>query len=339
MSALVTFHGAQRVAAFLLSLEPAAASALLKTLAGDVVAPVAEAMIDLDPRLTRAGVVDELVTELARALDEPRPILAGAAKEIETLLARAFGRKASSYVKRVRASRVASRPFLVLEEHAPAAVAQALRHESAAVCALVLAHLDPARAARVLRHFREEDALAIVNALVVLEPPSPGLVRTVADELARRLTELPAPAPAADPLERIRSVAEILNRSAPAMERKALENLARTDERAADELREQLFSWEDLAQLGRRAMARVLGLVDTRTLALALKGSSAAVEKGVLASLSTRVRAIVLEERELTGAVPADEVRDARAEILRQVRVLIDAGELRPGRGGEPLVS
>jgi flagellar motor switch protein FliG len=339
MTALTPTRGAQRVAAFLLSLEPAAAAAVLKTLASDVVAPVAQAMIDLDPRLARAGVADDLALALARALDEPQPVRPVAALEVETLLGQAFGRRASRYVKRVRAARAANRPFLALETQPPAAVVEALRHESLAVKALVLAHLDAERAARILRHVPEDEALALVSALVTLEAPSPGLVRTVAAELARRLEGLAPPSPAADPLERIRSVAEILNRSAPGLDRKALELLARTDERAAEELREQLFAWDDLATLGRRAMSRLLGQVDTRTLALALKGCSASVERSVFAALSTRVRAIVREERELAGAVPADDVRSARSEVLREARALIEAGEFRPRRGGEPLVS
>jgi flagellar motor switch protein FliG len=339
VSTLGAFSGAQRVAAFLLSLEPARAAELLKTLTSDVVAPVARAMIDLDQRLTRPGVAEELAADLERALEEPPPVRPGAAKEVEELLTRAFGRKASTYVKRVRASRAAGRPFLALEEHPPEALARVLGRESAAVRALVLAQLEPARAANVLRRFPEEAALACLRALATLEAPSPELARTVAEELTRRLSEQAPPLPTADPHARIRSVAEILHHSAPAMEKKTLEALAASDARAADELRERLFSWEDLARLGRRSMGRVLTLVDTRTLAVALKGSSAAVEAAVMASLSTRVRAIVRDEREFAGAVTAEEVRSARAEILGQVRVLIDAGELRPRRGGEALVT
>jgi flagellar motor switch protein FliG len=48
---------------------------------------------------------------------------------------------------------------------------------------------------------------------------------------------------------------------------------------------------------------------------------------------------MVIEERELAGALPMSEVLQAREEIMRGVRALIDAGEFKPQKGGDALVS
>ena len=60
MSDLDDVAGIQRVAAFLLSLDSKKASEVMSSMAPEVVSRVAEAMLDLDPRLTETGVVDEL---------------------------------------------------------------------------------------------------------------------------------------------------------------------------------------------------------------------------------------------------------------------------------------
>ena len=86
-------------------------------------------------------------------------------------------------------------------------------------------------------------------------------------------------------------------------------------------------------------MQKVLASVETRTLSLALKGSSEAVEQNVMANLSSRVRDMVDDERELLGAVPLSEVVSARNEIMVVVRGLMDQGEFNPARAGEELVS
>jgi flagellar motor switch protein FliG len=85
-------------------------------------------------------------------------------------------------------------------------------------------------------------------------------------------------------------------------------------------------------------MTKILGTVDTKTLSVALKGCSRAVEQNILGNLSSRVRDMVAEERELAGPLPLADVKIAREEVLKSIRALIEAGEFRPNRGGDELV-
>jgi flagellar motor switch protein FliG len=339
MPDLSAIQGPQKVAAFLLALEPAVASSILKGMPTELAVRVAEAMMDLDPRLTQPGVREELVRALALDLNRPRALHACDAERLKRLLGEAFGRQSDELLRQIHERRLASRPFLELEARTPLELAEVLREESPAVAALVLAHLDPTQSAQVLKHFAEETALDIVRRMVRLEVPRAELLRNVATDLARRLEAAPVRPAGADPAQRMRSVARVLNSSPPEMEKKVIEALAQSDEGTANELREHLFSWEDLGALNRRAITKVLGTVDTKTLSVALKGCSPAVEKAILTNLSSRAREVVLEERELAGPLPIADVRAARAEILKNVRGLIEAGEFRPTRGGEELVS
>ena len=172
MKELASVHGTQRVAAFLLSLEPAVATAILKGMTPDAVAKVARAMIDLDPRLSQAGVVDELFREVARALHGQRAVAACDTDHLKKLLGEAFGKQGDELLKGILERRNADRPFLELERHPPASVARVLQGESAAVGALVLAHLEPARSAAILKFFESDAALEIVKRMVTLEPPN-----------------------------------------------------------------------------------------------------------------------------------------------------------------------
>lgn len=337
MSELSEVSGYQRVAAFLLSLEPAMASSILKSMSPDVVTRVSQAMIDLDPKLSKEGVVDDLVRDLARSLHGPRSVRACDSGHLKRLLGDAFGKQADALLEQIQEKRLSNRPFLEVERHGPAAIAQVLRQESAPVVALVLAHLDAGKTAQILKQLDQTVALDVVRRMVSLEPPGPALVRTVAASLAERLASAPA-AGSADPARRLQSVAQILNNSAPEMEKKVIEALAETDEETANELREYMFTWEDIGDLNRRAMTKILGTVDTKTLSVALKGCSQAVEQNVLSNLSSRVRDMVIEERELAGPMSMADVKSARDEILKNIRALIEAGEFRPNRGGEQLV-
>ncbi len=339
MSELSSVRGVQRVAAFLLALEPAVATSILKSMGADAAKKVARAMIDLDPRLAKDGVVDELFRQLARALHRPRGVAACDAGELRKLLGDAFGKQGDELYQGVVERRAADRPFLELERFASVDVARVLREESPAVAALVLSNLEPARAAAVLKLLDDEPALDVVRRMVTLEPPNPTIVRAIAADILQRLASAPPPAAGADPAERLKSVAELLNNSAPEMEKKVIESLSADDADMANELREKLFTWEDIGGLNRRAMQKILGTVDTKSLSIALKGCSAAVEKNILGNLSSRVRDMVAEERELAGPLPIGDVQAARDEILKAIRALIEAGEFRPSRGGDQLVA
>jgi flagellar motor switch protein FliG len=100
-----------------------------------------------------------------------------------------------------------------------------------------------------------------------------------------------------------------------------------------------MFTWDDIADVDRRSMQKILGTVETRTLAIALKACNPAVEENITSNLSSRVKDMVIEERELAGSLPMSEVLQAREEIMRSVRALIDAGEFKPQKGGDALVS
>ena len=107
----------------------------------------------------------------------------------------------------------------------------------------------------------------------------------------------------------------------------------------AGQVRELMFTWDDLATIEKRAMQKILASIDTRTLAIALKACPPGVNDNIMANLSSRVREMVIDEKELRGAMPLSDVLQARAEIMFAVRALMDSGEFSPARASEELVS
>lgn len=332
-------QGAQRVAAFLLSLEPEVATKVLETLGDELVTKVAQAMVDLDPRLASDGAVDELYRRIAVELNGPRRLEPCDPASLEQILGRVFGApKARQLVQEIQRRRLEARPFLPLESHPGPRLARVLAAESPAVQALVLSYLAPPLAAEVLGTFEKERALEVVQRMATLTPPGAKVLRPIAEDLARRLAEAAALEAETPAQGRLESLAEMLHHAAPDIEKGAIQSIAAFDAGIASELRERMFAWEDLATVDKRVMQKILGTVDTKTLAVAIKACSPAVEQNLLGNLSARVRDIVAEERELAGAMPMSTVLEAREEILRNIRAMIETGEFRPSRSGEDLV-
>lgn len=340
MASLSESSGPQRVAAFLLSLGREEAAAVFRHLDEEVIVEVVEAMGGLDPSLTGSEFIRELDRSFVRSMAHSGGARLRGEADLRILLEKTLGKKdAEALFEKIHHRLVHERPFLALESEDPANVAKVLGEESDAVCGLVLAHLPPQLAAEILGAFEAERSLTVVKRMATLVPPGFDTLFAIAQDLSARLAEIASGPVAPDPAAQRKSVAEILNYSNPETERSVLEGLVEVDEEMATEIREHMFTWEDLASVDRRAMQKILSSVDTRTLSVSLKASSKAVQNNIMDNLSSRVKDMVADERELAGALPMSEVQAAREEIMRAVRALMESGEFRPTRAGEELVS
>jgi flagellar motor switch protein FliG len=146
---------------------------------------------------------------------------------------------------------------------------------------------------------------------------------------------MPAPP---DPGDSLKTIADLLNFSQGEVEKSVLTGLEDFNEEMADQIREYMFTWDDLASIEKRAMQKILASVDTKTLAIALKGSPPDVDANIMANLSSRVKDIVADERELAGPTALSEVQSSRSEIMVAVRALMEAGEFSPAKAGEEMV-
>lgn len=340
MSRLQKLTGAQRVAAFLLSLDKEAAAKVIAHLDEKIVVEVVEAMSRIDASMTDPAHVRELDRELISGMRKPRPARIKSGDELRALLEQTLGKQqATALFDKIEQRLLQERPFLAIEHEPAANVARVLASESDTVAALVLAHLDPSLSAEVLAAFAGERALALIRRMATLIPPQLDVLVAIARDLAPRLREIAKEPAAPSAAVRLRTIAEVLNYARPEVEKTVLEGLDKQDAAMAAEIREFMFTWEDLADLDARAMQKILSSVDARTLAIALKGSSPEVEDNVLSNLSKRVAGMIREERDIAGPLPMREVLHSRTEMMKAVRSLLESGEFSPQRSGEQLVN
>ena len=108
----------------------------------------------------------------------------------------------------------------------------------------------------------------------------------------------------------------------------------------AEAIRDALFTFEDFIYVEDRGLQKMLRNIDQRTLAKALKSTSAELKEKIISNLSKRAGLNVLEELELLGPTRLDEVRELQKELARQARKLNDEGQLTIIRPGDldPLV-
>ena len=136
----------------------------------------------------------------------------------------------------------------------------------------------------------------------------------------------------------VQSLVEVLNRTDRATERLIFEGLDDHDANLADEVRSRMFVFEDIISLDDRAVQQILRRVDTKDLALALKGMRAEVRDKVMSNLSSRAAETLDEDISLLGSVRLSAVEEAQGAVVRIIRELEEAGDIVLARSMEEFV-
>ena len=209
-----------------------------------------------------------------------------------------------------------------------------LKDEHPQVIALVLAHLSAAQSAEVLSGFAPEQQAEVAHRIATMDRTSPEMVRLVEEELGRRMGSLLAHQDMST-VGGVETLVEIINRSPRPTERSILEWLDSSDPELAEQVRAQMFVFEDITTIDDRSMQLVLREVEANDLATALKGVRPDVRDKVVRNLSERAAENRAEEIELLGPVRARTVEEAQGKIVAVIRTLEEQGVVTISRGGD----
>jgi len=253
------------------------------------------------------------------------------------ILEKAFSvQKAQGILKRVVSQLADSTGLRRLRNADPQQIANMLRNEHPQTIALILAHLPFPQAAAVIKESDPAASGDITLRMARMEKVSPDMLLLIERSLGAD-TELDfqqgmahAGGPAA--------VAAMLNLVQGALEKHILEKIADMDPALSEQIRNLMFVFEDLRGVGDKEIQRILRDVDTKTLALALKGASAELRLRLLSQMSQRAVTSLTDEMELLGPTRMKDVETAQAQIVAQARALEDAGEILLNAAGDELV-
>jgi flagellar motor switch protein FliG len=133
----------------------------------------------------------------------------------------------------------------------------------------------------------------------------------------------------------IKAVAEILNNIDRAAEKNILESLEREAPELATEIKNLMFVFEDIMLLDDTSMRSVLKGIDSKNLAIALKGASQDLQEKFMNNMSNRASEMLREEISYLGPLRLKDVEEIQQGIVDVVRQLEEKGEIFiSGRGG-----
>ena len=219
----------------------------------------------------------------------------------------------------------------------PIMISNYIRTEHPQTIALILSYLkDVEQSATVLRELPESLQADVLYRMAVLESIPPGVVAEMNEVLTEEMKTAGSMATSVGGVE---PVAEILNSVDKATETRILASIEESNPDLAEQIRELMFTFEDMALIDAKQMQIVMKDVDQADMVLALKTASDAVKELIFSSMSSRAAEMVRDDLENLGPAKISDVEAAQQKIIKVVKKLEEDGSIViAGAGGGDVV-
>jgi len=315
----------QKLAALLIMVGAESASELLKNLDEEELEAVTAEMARL------AFISQEMQQEILReftdvAVAASAAVLGGPGYAKKALERSVGPSRASDIIRRVAPAAApvpAMQPLLEMDLRE---LFNLLKQEQPQTIALIASCLSPEKSSQLLALLPPAARDQVVERLATMGPTPVEVIERIARVLSQKAGAQPA-----RPLSQtggLRSAAALLNSLEKNLSQSVLRDLKKRNPELGREIRQKMFTFDDLVLLGPAALQKIMREIDLRDLALSLKTAGAQLKSILLSAVSKRAAETVDEEISMLGPLRKWEIEAAKGRIVKTVRHLEDAGEV-----------
>ncbi len=239
-----------------------------------------------------------------------------------SLLQKTFGIEKGSkvFIKCIEEKEENEKSFSFLNQFKPKVVADIISKESDMVSSIILSMMDSKLVAKVvslLPKYRTIDILKNISRKTELQPE---VLETIKNKIKQKVENLPANAK----VENVGKdkLIDILRFSDFEKATKIIDDLERTNPELAEELRENLFTFNDILKIPKKSLSYALTDLDDQEIAYILKGASDELKEKFFVSLTRKRRDIIKEEMNFLGKVKKKDVDEKRKMFVDFLREL-----------------
>jgi len=322
----------QKVACLMISLGPGTASQILQNIKEDAeVERITVEIAGLDS--VKPEILTGVMTEFYVLFEAQGYLISGGVSYARELLIDSYGEERAEKMLARLVQSMQKNPFEFFNKADATQMASSFQNENPQLVALVLSYLKPDRAADILSLLSPELQVEVAARIAEMDRTNPDILREVETILENKFSSIMT----GDFTQAggIESLAEILNYSDRTTEKAILDSMEMRDPDMAESVRELMFVFEDIATLDGRTVQRILREVETKDLALALKGAKEEVRDIIFANMSERAAGMLKDDMEFMGPVRAKDVSEKQTLIVNAIRALEGQGEIQIARSKE----
>ena len=324
-------NGEEKAAILLLSLEEELAANVMKNL--------------------RPAEIRRLSKQMSRVTNIPADILSNVAKEFCTmakeqggmisvregasknLVVKALGEQGAQMILDEVENSVTDNPSIEkLQDIDPKMLAEFTQTEHPQTIALILVHLKPEKAAQVLENFPPAIQYEISKRMATLKNVPKEFILEIAKTLEKELTSASS---TDQQLGGAQLMADILNRMSRSTENAIMTSLEDSDPDLASQIRNHMFSFENVLKLDDRSLQELMKDVSSEDLSRALKLVDESMRERIFKNMSKRGAEMLREEIALMPPIRLSEVEISQHKIVEITKKLEAEGRIVILRGDE----
>ncbi len=316
-----------RCAILMMSLGEDAAAEVFKYLSAHEVQTIGSAMANLK-QVTRAD-VDGVLEEFRQEADQFMAVTLGSDEYIRSVLNKALGNdRAAGLIEDILDGGDNANGIDALNWLDPASVAELIADEHPQIIATILVHLERDRSSGVLALLNERLRNDVMLRIATFGGVQPAALSELTDVLNNMLSGQGAKR---SKMGGVRTAAEILNFMNSAEEEAVVASLRSLDADLAQRIVDEMFVFENLADIEDNAIQLILKEIDTTSLTIALKGAPEELREKFFKNMSNRAAEMLRDDLEAQGPVRMSKVEEEQKNIVQVARKLAEAGQFTLG--------
>lgn len=260
-------------------------------------------------------------------------IAEGGVEYARDVLEKAFGQQqALSLMERVTKS-LRTKAFDFVRKADSKNLLNIIQNEHPQTIALILAYARSEQASEIITELPGDRRIDVIERLANLDRALPEIVRIVELTLEKKFASVVS----VDLMELggINYLADVMNHVDRGTEKHIFDELGVKDPELAENVRKLMFVFEDIVHLDEMSVQRFIRDVDTKDLAISLKGSTDELKEVFFANMSKRMAETVATDIEYLHNVRMKDVEEAQQRIVEIIRKLEEEGELVISKGGK----
>ncbi len=318
----------EKVAILLASMDQKVAASIVQQLDSRLMVRVTNALRTLG--VVPGPVRDKTLAECLREIQGFYLAIQGDDHLANTLLVQAVGeKKAAALMEGNEPAKKLS--FSKLVELGPEQLATMLAREQPGIIAIVFRYLPAKLIADTMDLMPSDVRRKVMIYMCTAAQPSEDVVARIESLLNAKLASGPKIAKTSDNANPLSQIAAMLQHAKKSVEEDLLSAIQEKSEAIASELRDMLFTFEDIVRLSDAAIRRILQEIDTAVLSVALRNTNLDVKQKFFQNMSKRAATALQEDMQFSQKVRRSEVEAKQKEIVGIIRTLEAEGKLSTG--------
>lgn len=327
--------GIKKAAILLISLGAETSAEIMRLLPESYIQKVSYEIANID--YVNPTEREEILNEYLEMSQARQYVIDGGVDYAREVLNRALGaQRAKEVIDLLNQIQLRERPFNIARKADPMQLKNLLLSEQPQTVALVLCYMQPDKAAQILAQFPLELQTEIAERIGTITRTSPAVIEKIEKVIENKFSSYIEND--TETVGGVHALVEILNSVGRTTEKNIIEVLEERQPELADEVKANLFTFEDIISLNPSDVQKVLRHVDNDDLMLALKGVSDDIRNFIFQNMSSRAVETIKEDMQFMGPARLSAVEEAQTKIVAIIRSLDESGEIYIRRGDQDAI-